>query len=718
MRRTAPLVSGSLLRLLRLSAAVAVTLVTGATLAALAALTATAASALDAPASAADASKAVVPSGWKLLFDGKTLGGWRQINGTAKYRAEGFAIVGTTAKGSPNSFLCTEKVYGDFELQLEVEVDPRLNSGIQIRSESLPEYQNGRVHGYQVEIAAAGYSGYIYDEARRATWLNKDPSDPRAKAAFRRDAWNKYRVLCVGDSIKTWVNDVPVADIRDSMTKRGFIGLQVHSFEGDPPAEVRWRNIWLREIATGTTVSEAPVRYSAPADPQAEAVIAAVEKECLRRPVYMIGPQRGALLASLVREAKPALVVECGTAIGYSGLWIARELKAAKRGKLISIEIDAERAKQARANFDRAGLGDVVEVRVGDARQLASKIEGPVDFLFLDCDYPNYRPCLRGIEPKLAPRAVIVADNVGIGATGMTDYLDYVRSKYRSTTEWFDIDLPWGKRDAIEVTIVGLEGQSQPVWTAAMQSVHSRFTGQAGTFAQFGDSITVSLAFWTPLLYEPRALSDELAGDLKLVREYQRNECWRDWKGPKFGNEGGMTIRWAYENIDGWLRDLNPEVAVIMFGTNDLTQLDCDEYEAKTRSVVERCLSNGTVTILTTIPPRHGLAERSAEFAEVVRKLAAELKVPLIDYQAEIVKRRPDDWDGASAKFEDSPGDEYNVLTLIARDGVHPSNPRDFQDYSERSLRANGFALRNALTLRTYADVIRGVLQAGPTVTR
>ena len=163
------------------------------------------------------------------------------------------------------------------------------------------------------------------------------------------------------------------------------------------------------------------------------------------------------------------------------------------------------------------------------------------------------------------------------------------------------------------------------------------------------------------------------------------------------------------------MRDLNPEVAVIMFGTNDLTQLDRNEYEAKTRSVVERCMSNGTVAILTTIPPRHGLAERSAEFAEVARKLARELKVPLIDYHAEILKRRPDDWDGASAKFKDLPGDEYNVPTLIARDGVHPSNPVDFQEYSERSLRSNGFALRNALTLRAYAQVIRHVLQPNRT---
>jgi caffeoyl-CoA O-methyltransferase len=165
-------------------------------------------------------------------------------------------------------------------------------------------------------------------------------------------------------------------------------------------------------------------------------------------------------LAELVRQKKPKLVVECGTAIGYSGLWIARELKAAGRGKLITIEIDENRVKQARANFEKAGLADVVEVRIGDARKLVSKIEGPVDFVFIDCNYSNYYPCFRGLEKQLAPGAVVVADNVGIGAFGMKDYLDHVRSKYRSRTEWFDIDLPWGKRDAMEITSIERKGES------------------------------------------------------------------------------------------------------------------------------------------------------------------------------------------------------------------------------------------------------------------
>ena len=105
--------------------------------------------------------------GWVSLFDGKTLNGWVQINGRAKYETKDGTIRGTTATGSPNSFLCTKKHYSDFELTFEVKLDSRLNSGVQIRSNSFPEYRNGRVHGYQVEISTNGNAGFIYDEARR-----------------------------------------------------------------------------------------------------------------------------------------------------------------------------------------------------------------------------------------------------------------------------------------------------------------------------------------------------------------------------------------------------------------------------------------------------------------------------------------------------------------------------------------------------------------------
>ncbi len=191
-----------------------------------------------------------------------------------------------------------------------------------------------------------------------------------------------------------------------------------------------------------------------PADPKVQAVIDDVEKACVDRTVCMIGRKKAERLAELVREARPERVVECGTAIGYSGLWIARELKAAGKGRLVTFEISPDRAKEAEANFRRAGLEDYVTVKVGDAKRLVEEVEGPVDFLFVDCGYANYHPIFVKMEKQLRRGALVVADNVGIGARGMSDYLDRVRSKYRSRTEWFDLDLPWAKRDAMEVTVI------------------------------------------------------------------------------------------------------------------------------------------------------------------------------------------------------------------------------------------------------------------------
>jgi predicted O-methyltransferase YrrM len=189
-----------------------------------------------------------------------------------------------------------------------------------------------------------------------------------------------------------------------------------------------------------------------------EPVIEAVDKASRERTVFMIGPEKGKRLAELVREKKPKLVVECGTAIGYSGLWIARELQKLGSGRLITIEIDPRRAEEARANFEKAGLAKLVEVRVGDAREVVKEIKEEVDFLFIDCNFENYAPCYRGIEPRLLDKALLVADNAGIGAAGMKDYLDLVRARFESKTEWFDMDLPWGKRDAMEVTVFSKRG--------------------------------------------------------------------------------------------------------------------------------------------------------------------------------------------------------------------------------------------------------------------
>jgi hypothetical protein len=189
-------------------------------------------------------------NGWVDLFNGKDLTGWKQLNGKAKYEVKDGAIVGTSVMDTPNSFLTTEKDYGDFILECDVKVDNKLNSGIQIRSLSKPDYQNGRVHGYQVEIDPAdrAWSGGLYDEARRG-WLYTLEINPPAKKAFKRDDWNKYRIEAIGNSIRTFINGVPVAHLIDDMTPVGFICLQVHSIGKDAAREgtqVMWKNIRIQ----------------------------------------------------------------------------------------------------------------------------------------------------------------------------------------------------------------------------------------------------------------------------------------------------------------------------------------------------------------------------------------------------------------------------------------------------------------------------------------
>jgi len=186
---------------------------------------------------------------WEALFDGKSLNGWIQRGGKARSGVENGVIVGTTVHNTPNSFLCTEKVYCNFTLELEFKVDPGLNSGVQIRSNSLKEYRNGQVHGYQVEIdpSERAWTGGIYDEGRRG-WLYDLKDNEVARRAFKNGRWNHFRIEAIGDSIKTWLNGVPAADLNDSMTASGFIALQVHGTESKKPMQVRWRNIRIQDL--------------------------------------------------------------------------------------------------------------------------------------------------------------------------------------------------------------------------------------------------------------------------------------------------------------------------------------------------------------------------------------------------------------------------------------------------------------------------------------
>jgi hypothetical protein len=204
------------------------------------------------------------------LFNGKDLSGWTKRGGNAEYTIEDGAIVGRSKPDTSNTFLATDKEYGDFDLELDFKIDdPKFNSGVQIRSHARPQGDDERVFGYQVEIDPRpdrGWTAGIYfeagSEARDAGWLNDLANNEAARKAFKLGEWNHLRVVAKGRHIQTWLNGVPAADFTDTddaaFTPQGFIALQVHSVGGEKePKEVRWRNIKLTNFGDPSAAAEA-----------------------------------------------------------------------------------------------------------------------------------------------------------------------------------------------------------------------------------------------------------------------------------------------------------------------------------------------------------------------------------------------------------------------------------------------------------------------------
>ena len=270
-----------------------------------------------------------------------------------------------------------------------------------------------------------------------------------------------------------------------------------------------------------------------------------------------------------------------------------------------------------------------------------------------------------------------------------------------------------------------------PDWVTPMQGVHAQFTGSHGTVARFGDSITVSMAFFTALNWIPAASTGDASAAVAWVKGYvntnptPNNNCW-SWQNdnqvvPTTGSDyvlkgaqGGTDSYWPVtvgdqdptkSNIRHWLTDLNPEMAVIMWGSNDQTWnhgVTLANFTSNMRQVVQACKANGTIPILTTPPPRRGyengtLTSTSAKFAQAVRDLAVAERVPYIDYYNEIMTRRPGmTWDG----------------TLISSDGVHPSAGTN--SFDAATLNSYGYTLRNYATVKVMYDVYNQAIVPEP----
>jgi len=188
-------------------------------------------------------------SGWTQLFNGNDLTGWEILNGKAEIKVSNNEIIGKTVENTPNTFLCYKKDYRDFILEFEVNIEEDINSGVQIRSNTISEYRNGVVHGYQIEIdpSERAYSGGIFDEQRRG-WLYDLSENKNGREAFKVNEWNKFHIEAIGDTIRTWVNGVHCSYFVDSISDSGFIGLQVHGVGGmtKPDKYVKFKNVKIK----------------------------------------------------------------------------------------------------------------------------------------------------------------------------------------------------------------------------------------------------------------------------------------------------------------------------------------------------------------------------------------------------------------------------------------------------------------------------------------
>ena len=232
-------------------------------------------------------------------------------------------------------------------------------------------------------------------------------------------------------------------------------------------------------------------------------------------------------------------------------------------------------------------------------------------------------------------------------------------------------------------------------WVKPMKEVHNRFNGKKGSVATYGDSITYSEEFWTPIRGEVTDSGD--VKNLKELTDYITEESW-DLKDEENGNKIGWNVRDGLPVLSNCLRNHNPETAIIMFGTNDIEDGTASpvikRYENDLNMFVKKCLDNGTIAILSTIPPRREMLRQVNKYNEIIKKTAELNKIPLVDYYEGMIKRRPDDWDGVLIRKDD---------------GCHPTKKGN--DWSEKGLKNSGYGLRNYLTVKKYAEVYMSIFK-------
>jgi len=221
--------------------------------------------------------KSAKQDGWKDLFDGKTLNGWRVINqdwtnpdSKPDFYVENGMIVCNTTMDNEGGYLVLEKSYDNFILEFDVKIDTSLNSGLQCRSRQwekdtatvyvagdaqgtkrLTKWRKGYVWGYQIEVdpSSRAWSGGLYEPGNRG-WIVTLAGNEAARKAFKPMDWNHFKIVMNGTKIQTWVNNIQTVDITDNMSASGIIGLQFHRAYSDYQINKKsmWKNIRIKEL--------------------------------------------------------------------------------------------------------------------------------------------------------------------------------------------------------------------------------------------------------------------------------------------------------------------------------------------------------------------------------------------------------------------------------------------------------------------------------------
>ncbi len=363
------------------------------------------------------------------IFDGKTLDGWVVLSGSATYQVEDGVIVGTTAEGSPNSFLCTTRDFANFELEFDVKCDADLNSGVQIRSHiytvDTPQPSNtsrirlaGEVYGYQCEIAPKNEtSGNFWDEGRHTRWHDDLAEKPGAPSAYKPGEWNHYRIVANGNQVQSWVNGIACADFTDGMDSSGFIGLQVHGIKaGSGPFQVRWKNLKLREFSINPGINDSFE------SPDVEQYTERFERES--REVYDL---REEIVAEL--DLKPGMAVaDIGTGTGLFTRLFAKGV--GPQGKVYAVDVAKNFVEHAEKSSRDIGLNNVqgVVCTASDSRLP----ENSVDLIYICDTYHHFEfpyQTMQSLHRALRPNGrLILVDFVKEAGVSSEFIMGHVRA--------------------------------------------------------------------------------------------------------------------------------------------------------------------------------------------------------------------------------------------------------------------------------------------------